>query len=64
MRRGRGLPRPGSLRVAVGAVSDRPQFFPELCPEGADPAAVGSAYAEAIDPISDVPRFGRSTGGG
>jgi carbon-monoxide dehydrogenase medium subunit len=35
-------------RVAVG-----PQLFPELAALG-DPAAVGSAYAEAIEPISDL----------
>ena len=46
--------RPDGLRVVVGAVADRPQLFPELCDAGADPAEVGRAYAEAIDPISDV----------
>jgi len=46
--------RGGELRVVVGAVSDRPQFFPELCEGDVDPAAVGRAYADAIDPISDV----------
>lgn len=40
-------------RVAVGAVAGRPQLFPELCASG-DPAEVGRAYAEAIEPISDV----------
>jgi carbon-monoxide dehydrogenase medium subunit len=40
------------LRVVVGAVAATPQWFPALC-EG-DPADVGRAYAEAIDPISDV----------
>src|SRR6266545_908369 len=40
------------LRVVVGAVAERPQWFPELC-EG-DPAEIGRAYADAIDPISDV----------
>src|SRR5207249_3804565 len=38
------------LRVVVGAVAGRPQWFPELC--GSDDVA--RAYAEAIDPISDV----------
>jgi carbon-monoxide dehydrogenase medium subunit len=40
------------LRVVVGAVAERPQFFPELC-QG-EPDAIGHGYAEAIDPISDV----------
>ena len=43
----------GELRVVVGAVAGRPQYFPELC-KLADPSAIGQAYAEAIDPISDV----------
>jgi aerobic carbon-monoxide dehydrogenase medium subunit len=38
--------------VVVGAVAARPQVFPELCSN--DPAEVGRAYAEAIEPISDV----------
>jgi carbon-monoxide dehydrogenase medium subunit len=41
------------LRVAVGAVAGRPQLFPELAAL-VEPAAVGSAYAQAIEPISDV----------
>jgi carbon-monoxide dehydrogenase medium subunit len=45
--------RGGELRVVVGAVAGRPQLFPALCVEG-DPAGVGRAYAEAIEPISDV----------
>jgi aerobic carbon-monoxide dehydrogenase medium subunit len=44
--------RDDGLRVVVGAVSDRPQYFPELC--DGDPATVARAYAEAIDPIDDV----------
>ncbi|MGH2995527.1 MAG: FAD binding domain-containing protein [Gaiellaceae bacterium] len=43
----------GELRVVVGAVAGRPQWFPELC-AGDDPAEIGSRYAEAIEPISDV----------
>ena len=43
-----------ALRVVVGAVAGRPQHFPELCDAAAEPAEVGRAYAEAIDPISDV----------
>jgi carbon-monoxide dehydrogenase medium subunit len=42
--------RDGELRVVVGAVAGRPQWFPELCRED----DVARAYAEAIDPISDV----------
>jgi carbon-monoxide dehydrogenase medium subunit len=44
--------RPRELRVVVGAVADRPQWFPELC-EG-EPAEIGRAYAAAIDPLDDV----------
>jgi carbon-monoxide dehydrogenase medium subunit len=46
--------REGELRVVVGAVAERPQWFPELCDPEGDPDAIGRAYAEAIDPISDV----------
>ena len=42
------------LRVVVAAVAGRPQWFPELCDPAADPADLARAYAEAIDPISDV----------
>jgi len=42
------------LRVVVGAVAGRPQWFPELCDPDGDPAEIGRAYAEAIDAISDV----------
>jgi aerobic carbon-monoxide dehydrogenase medium subunit len=42
------------LRVVVGAVAERPQWFPELCAAEADPAELGRAYADAIDPISDI----------
>jgi carbon-monoxide dehydrogenase medium subunit len=45
--------RDGELRVVVGAVADRPQWFPELC-VGDDPAEVGRRYAEALEPISDA----------
>jgi carbon-monoxide dehydrogenase medium subunit len=45
--------RDGELRVVVGAVAGRPQWFPELC-VGDDPAEVGRRYAEAIEPISDA----------
>jgi carbon-monoxide dehydrogenase medium subunit len=45
--------RDGELRVVVGGVAGRPQWFPELC-LGDDPAEIGRRYAEAIDPISDV----------
>jgi carbon-monoxide dehydrogenase medium subunit len=43
----------GELRVVVGAVAGRPQWFPELC-DGEDAAEIGRRYAEAIDPISDA----------
>jgi carbon-monoxide dehydrogenase medium subunit len=46
--------RPNGLRVVVGAVAYRPQLFPELCDPDASPAEIGSAYADAIDPIGDV----------
>lgn len=46
--------RADGLRVVVGAVAERPQFFPELCDGAVDPAGLGRAYADAIDPISDV----------
>jgi carbon-monoxide dehydrogenase medium subunit len=46
--------RGGELRVVVGAVAQRPQWFPELCDPEGDPAGIGRAYAEAIEPISDV----------
>jgi len=45
--------RPQGLRLVVGAVADRPQYFPELCDPVASPADLARAYAEAIDPISD-----------
>jgi carbon-monoxide dehydrogenase medium subunit len=45
--------RSSELRVVVGAVAGRPQWFPELCDPDAAPADVGRAYARAIDPISD-----------
>ena len=44
----------GDLRVVVGAVAGRPQLFPELCDPHASAAEIGQAYADAIDPISDV----------
>jgi carbon-monoxide dehydrogenase medium subunit len=46
--------RNGELRVVVGAVAERPKWFPELCDPDGDPAEIGRAYAEAIEPISDV----------
>ena len=46
--------RPAEFRVVVGAVAERPQWFPELCDSEGDPGEIGRAYAEAIDPISDV----------
>ena len=41
------------LRVVVGAVAGRPQELPEVCANGAGPAEIGRAYAEAIEPMSD-----------
>jgi carbon-monoxide dehydrogenase medium subunit len=46
--------RKGELTVVVGAVAERPQWFPELCDPDGDLAEIGRAYAEAIEPISDV----------
>jgi carbon-monoxide dehydrogenase medium subunit len=46
--------RPDELRVVVGAVAGRPQWFPELCDPETPPAEIARAYADAIDPISDV----------
>jgi aerobic carbon-monoxide dehydrogenase medium subunit len=46
--------RPEGLRVVVGAVAGRPQHFPELCHANGDPFEIGKAYADAVDPISDV----------
>ncbi len=45
--------RDGRLRVVVGAVADSPRHFADACELG-DPAAVGRAYAERIDPIDDA----------
>jgi carbon-monoxide dehydrogenase medium subunit len=45
--------RDGELRVVVGAVAARPQWFPDLC-AGDDPVEIGRCYAEAIEPISDA----------
>jgi carbon-monoxide dehydrogenase medium subunit len=50
----------GGLRVVVGAVAGRPQYFPEICNltkgermSGELAAEIGRRYAEEIDPISD-----------
>lgn len=43
----------GELRVVVGAVAGTPQLVPDACALS-DPAEIGRAYAEAIEPISDV----------
>jgi aerobic carbon-monoxide dehydrogenase medium subunit len=52
--------RSGELRVVVGAVSHRPQYFPEICalageqpPDQSTAVEIGRRYAEAIEPISD-----------
>jgi aerobic carbon-monoxide dehydrogenase medium subunit len=51
----------GKLRVVVGAVAERPQFFPDICALASAEALnralateIGRRYAEVIDPISDV----------
>jgi carbon-monoxide dehydrogenase medium subunit len=51
----------GKLRLVVGAVAERPQFFPDICALTSGETLnrelaieIGRRYAEAIDPISDV----------
>lgn len=53
--------RAGGLRVVVGAVAERPQFFPEICAMADGQKLerelcdeIGSRYADAIEPISDL----------
>ena len=48
------------LKVVVGAVADRPQYFPELCALARGEAItnelateIGRRYAEEIEPLSD-----------
>ena len=50
----------GDLKVVVGAVADRPQYFPELCALATGETItkelateIGRRYAEAIEPLSD-----------
>jgi len=48
----------GRVSVAVGAVADRPQLFPDLCAtwrpgDGASAREVAAGYADRIDPIDD-----------
>jgi carbon-monoxide dehydrogenase medium subunit len=50
----------GGLRVVVGAVAERPQYFPEVCEiaegerlDGELAAEIGHRYAEEIQPLSD-----------
>jgi carbon-monoxide dehydrogenase medium subunit len=50
----------GGLRVVVGAVAERPQYFPEVCDlarderiDGELAAEIGRRYAEEIEPLSD-----------
>src|SRR5215212_3972063 len=50
----------GGLRVVVGAVAGRPQYFPEICDlakgellSGEVPTEIGRRYAEEIEPLSD-----------
>ena len=51
----------GKLRLVVGAVAERPQFFPDICALAGGETLnrelaveIGQRYAEAIEPISDV----------
>ena len=51
----------GDLRVVVGAVADRPQYFPEVCAlasgqrlTGELATEIGRRYAEGIQPLSDA----------
>ncbi|WP_376794888.1 FAD binding domain-containing protein [Thermogemmatispora sp.] len=54
--------REGKLRVAVGAVAERPQYFPEICALAAGQPTIapelareiGERYAAAIEPLSDA----------
>jgi carbon-monoxide dehydrogenase medium subunit len=54
--------RAGRLRVTVGAVAERPQYFAEICALATDRASIepalareiGERYAAAIEPISDA----------
>jgi aerobic carbon-monoxide dehydrogenase medium subunit len=50
----------GNLKVVVGAVADRPQYFPELCALAHGETItnelateIGRRYAEEIEPLSD-----------
>jgi aerobic carbon-monoxide dehydrogenase medium subunit len=50
----------GDLKIVVGAVADRPQYFPELCALARREtitselaAEIGRRYAEEIEPLSD-----------
>jgi len=52
----------GKLRVVVGAVAEKPQYFPEICALADGETAgstqklaaeIGRRYAEVIDPLSD-----------
>jgi aerobic carbon-monoxide dehydrogenase medium subunit len=50
----------GDLKVVVGAVADRPQYFPELCALARGETItnelameIGHRYAEKIEPLSD-----------
>ena len=50
----------GDLKVVVGAVAERPQYFPELCALARGEtitnelaAEIGRRYAEEIEPLSD-----------
>jgi carbon-monoxide dehydrogenase medium subunit len=56
----------GNLKVVVGAVADRPQYFPELCALAHGETItnelateIGRRYAEEIEPLSDSRGSGR-----
>ena len=56
----------GNLKVVVGAVADRPQYFPEICALANGEtitnelaAEIGRRYAEEIEPLSDARGSGR-----
>jgi carbon-monoxide dehydrogenase medium subunit len=57
----------GGLRVVVGAVAERPQYFPDICEllargervSGELAAEIGGRYAERIEPLSDSRGSGR-----
>ena len=56
----------GNLKVVVGAVADKPQYFPEICALANGETItnelateIGRRYAEEIEPLSDARGSGR-----